>query len=94
MHMKTSPESFRFNQHRALNLLAAAVAFLLFGFASSSCTSRHELGASAAHSPGITVEYDLPNDYLSAKYRQLYRTDPDWFHNHHQPDYYGYPAGK
>ena len=75
-------------------MLAGAFAVGLFGFGSSSCTYRQEVGASTSHSPGVVIEYDLPYDYLSAKYRQLYRTDPHWFHRHNEASYYNPYVGK
>ncbi len=82
--MKSSPRSPSFGPNRTLHLLAGAVAIVLFGIGSSSCTSCHQVGVAASHSPGIVVEYDLPYDYMSGKYRQLYRTNPHWFHNHYE----------
>lgn len=50
----------------------------------SACTSRQTVGVASWHDHGVKVDYNLPVDYLSGKYRQLYRTNPHWFHNHYE----------
>ena len=69
-------------------MLAGAFAIGLLSFGSSSCTCHREASATVPHISGVAVEHDLPYDYLSGKYRQLFRTDPQWFHRHSEPDYY------
>ena len=92
--MITSISSHRENRRRPLALFAGAIALVALSLGTSSCTHRHQVGASTGYSSDMTVEYDLPYDYLSGKYRQLYRTDPDWFHRHRGGSYYSPYAGK
>jgi len=69
------------SRRRSLALLASALGIVMLG--TSGCTSCQTVGVSSTHNHGVKVDYDLPIDYLSGDYRQLYRTNPQWFHNHY-----------
>jgi len=67
--------------HRLPVQLACVAALVMLG--ASACTCRHTVDvASSWQDYGVKVDYNLPVDYMSGKYRQLYRTDPHWFHHH------------
>lgn len=66
-------------------IASVAVAILACGL--SSCACRHDVGVTVPHISSVAVEYDLPYDYLSAKYRELYRSDPHWFYRHCEQAY-------
>ena len=83
--MKTS-----LNFRRSLAPLACATAVFMLG--TSACTHRQTVS--------VKVDHDLPFDYMSGKYRQLFRTNPHLFHSHNDQElrqgetYYGTSMSK